>query len=513
MVKQIKKTGLLFCVILLASTTFAQRVNRDAFIRDSLDLYINQALTKWRIPGAAVFIIKDNYIILSRGYGIRELGLNDKVDENTLFMIGSNTKAFTATGLAMLEAENKLNLNDPVTKYLPWFRLDNKAATEQANLRDLLSHRLGYKTFQGDFTFFNSNYTRPQIIERLGQLKGAYPFRTKWGYCNAAFLTAGEVLSKAAGQPWEAFMKEKIFAPIGMTNTLALTTDLPKAINRTVAHTLVDERLTAIPYGQLDGMAPAMSISSSASDMGKWVRALLDNGKVGARQVIPLSALQATRQPQSIVGSSSHLNGEINYQLYGLGWFLQDYSGHRLVMHDGGVNGYVSSVTLSPQDNLGIVILTNTDENQFYEALRWEILDAYFKMPFRNYSDSYLANYKNNTIAKNLANKKLRDSTLFKRPPAMSINNYTGKYHNDLYGDATITRGEGNDLEMRFEHHPKMYVRMQPLGGNRFYAVFSDPIYGKTVFPFTLQNGRITSVRVKVADFVEQDPYEFKKVN
>jgi len=245
--------------------------------------------------------------------------------------------------------------------------------------------------------------------------------------------------------------------------------------------------------------------------MSKWVLALLNDGKVGARQMIPLAAIKATREAQDIVGSVHHLNGETNYELYGLGWFIQDYAGHHLVMHDGGVNGYLSSVTLVPSEHLGIIILTNTDQNDFFEALRWEIMDAYFKMQYRNYSDVYLERYKAEAAVEETADKKLKDSVALNPLPALPVATYTGKYSNDLYGTMTVTQGENNDLEMRFEHHTHMYAHLQPLGGNRFYVTFSDPTLGKAVFPFTVQNGSVKGVRVKVADFVERDPYEFKK--
>lgn len=503
----------LLCFVFLVNLTYAQGVDRTSFIKDSIDVYVNRAMTNWRIPGVAVCIIKDNRIVLMKGYGVKELGIPEKVDENTLFMIGSNTKAFTATALAMLQERKKLSLDDNVSKYLPWFKLENKEASSQVIIRDLLCHRLGFKTFQGDFTFYNSNLTREQVIGKLGQIKATYPFRTKWGYTNAAFLTAGEIIPKADGKSWEAFLKDNIFAPLGMINTLALTADMPKSFNRTVPHTLIDERLSAVPYAQLDNLAPAGSISSSVNDLGKWVMALLNDGKVGPRQIIPQAAIAATRQPQDYVGSIHHLSGETNYELYGLGWFLQDYAGHRIVMHDGGITGYVSSVTLVPQDHLGIVILTNTDANAFYDALRWEIMDAYFKLPYQDYSDKYLASFKANMAAEQKFIKKLRDSVMLNPQPAQPISAYIGRYHNELYGNMSISQGEGNVLEGRFEHHPKMFVKMQPVGGNRFFATFSDPIYGRTVIPFTTQGGRITGVRVKVADFVEQDPYEFKKMN
>jgi len=507
-----RKFLLLFVLAVGFTAAQAQTTDRSHFIKDSLELYINRALTNWRIPGAAVCIVKDNKVILMKGYGVKELGLNDKVDENTLFMIGSNTKAFTATALAMLQTQGKLSLDDKITKYIPTFRLDNRPAGEMTVIRDLLCHHIGFQTYQGDFTFYNTDLTRDQIIEKMALVKAAYPFRTKWGYTNSAFLAAGQVIPVVTGMPWEMYVKNYIFAPLGMGNTLALSKSMPTALNRTVPHTLVDGRLQAISYDQIDGLAPAGSMSSTVNDLSKWVLCLLNNGKVGARQVIPLAAIQATRDPQDIVKLVQHLDGSEDYQLYGLGWRLEDYHGHNLVMHNGSVAGYNSSVTLVPKEHLGIIVLTNTDENEFDESLKWDVLDAYFKLPYRDYNDNYLQSFKNNQAMAQIADKKLKDTVALLHPPALPLANYAGTYQNELYGTATIITGENNNLEMRFEHHPKMFANLQPLGGNRFYVVFSDPELGKAVFPFTVQNGTVTGVRVKVDDEVEMTPYDFKKV-
>ncbi len=497
----------------LVNLAGAQGLDRGDFIKDSLDTYMNRALTNWRIPGAAVCVVKDGKIVVMKTYGVKELGLPAKVDENTLFMIGSNTKAFTATAMAMLQDKKLISLDDKVTKYIPDFKLDNKLAGEQTTIRDLLCHRIGFQTFQGDFTFYNTNLSRREVIEKMGHVKAAYPFRAKWGYTNSAFLTAGEIIPRVTGKEWEVYLRENIFAPLGMTNTLALTADMPKSLNRTVPHTLVDGRLVAIPYCQIDALAPAGGICSSINDMSKWVLALLNDGRVGQRAVIPAPAIQATREAQDIVNTVSHLNGETNYQLYGLGWFIQDYSGHHIVMHDGGVNGYVSSVTLVPKEHLGIIILTNTDQNRLYEALRWDIMDSYFKLPYRNYGDNYLYSFKAQQVNELAIDKKMKDSVAMKLPAAQPLRAYTGKYVNDLYGNLTITiGGDLNELQLRFEHHPKMFATAQPLGGNRFYVTFSDPELGKAVFPFTYAGGRLTGVGVKVADFIEMTPYDFKKV-
>ena len=508
-----KKVLLFLTVCILYTTiTYAQGFDRSLFIKDSLDIYVNRALTNWRIPGMAICVVKDGNVVLMKGFGTKELGVPGGIDENTLFMIGGNTKAFTATAMTLLEASNRLSIDDKVTKYIPSFKLDNLAAGEQTIITDLLTHRLGFKTLQGDFSFYNTDLSRQHILEKMARMKAVYPFRTKWGYTNSAYMLAGEIIPKVTGRPWEEYVKDNILAPLGMMNTLTLTKDLPASLNRTVPHTLLDGRLTAIPYPQLDNMAAAMGMSSSINDMSKWMMALMNDGKVGQKQMIPAAAVTATFKPQDIVGSVTYPNGESGYKLYGLGWFLQDYAGRHLVMNDGAVNGYLSSVTLVPQEKLGIVILTNTDKNELYDALRWQILDAYFKQPYRNYSDIALGKYKTNEARQQLLNKELRDSTALNLAPALPIASYAGKYKNELYGDITVTRGELNNLEMRFEHHPKMYVMLQPLGGNRFYATFSDPAYGKGVFPFTYQNGRITGVRVKVDDEVERDNYDFKKV-
>jgi CubicO group peptidase (beta-lactamase class C family) len=178
------KNILTIAIILLLfkfSNSTAQSNAVPAFIKDSINNYINKSLTNWRVPGAAVCIVKDGRIVLMKGYGVKEIGTNDKVDENTLFMIGSNTKAFTATALAMLEQEKKLSLDDQVIKYIPEFKLENKTAGEQTNIYDLLSHRIGFETFQGDFTYWTSNLTRKQVIENMAQIKAVYPFRTEMG--------------------------------------------------------------------------------------------------------------------------------------------------------------------------------------------------------------------------------------------------------------------------------------------------------------------------------------------
>jgi len=502
--------NILLALLLMVSLKVFSQDSIPSFIKDSLDSYVNRALTDWEIPGVAVCIIKNGKVVIMKGYGVKDYDTKEKVDENTLFMVGSNTKAFTATALAMLDADKKLSLDDNVTKWIPEFKLDNKAAGEQAIIRDLLCHRIGFRTFQGDFTYWTSNLTRKEVIEKMSHIKATYPFRTTWGYTNAAFLAAGEIIPKATGMQWEDFIKSRIFDPLEMKNTLPLSKDFPNAANKCSPYTKAEGKLVKIPFCLIDNLAPAGSISSSVNDMSHWVMMQLDNGKYNGQQVVSISAIAQTRLPHSILGNGGVLYNEGHFTLYGLGWFLQEYCGRKLVEHTGGVNGFVTSVTLVPEDKLGIIVFTNTDQNLFYEALKWDIMDAYFGKPYRNYSNVYLGSYTTQSTAERKKDQALKDSAAMHLKTDLSITAYEGDYFNDVYGNMSVV-SENGELKMKFSHHPNMYAKLESLGGNRFYATFSDPEFNKAIFPFHVENGKVKSVTVKVADFVEYNPYEFTK--
>lgn len=481
-----------------------------SFITDSLDVYVNRALIQWQVPGVAVCVVKNGKVVVMKGYGVTELGSSHKVDENTLFMIGSNTKAFTATALAMLGDEKKLSLDDKVTKWLPQFRLQNKAAGEQAIIRDLLCHRLGMSGWQGNFMDYMSNLTRGQIIEKMGLIKAPYPFRTTYGYNNAAFVAAGQIIPDVTGRQWEDFIREKLFVPLGMSHTLALCREYPLANNKCEPHTLVQDKLEKISYYISDQMGPAATISSSVNDMSKWIIMQLSNGMYNGNQVVPAGAIAQTRLPHSIIGNGGTLFNRGHFSLYGLGWYLEEYESRKIVSHAGDVDGFLTGVTLLPEERLGILVFTNTDANSFFEALKWEIIDAYLKLPYRNYSSTFLKYY---TIAQNerlRKDKELKDSVAMHLPAALALGAYTGDYTNDRYGDMKVAL-EAGELRMNFSHHPDMYAKLESLGGNRFYAVFSNPELRSAVFPFTVVDKKVKSVTVKVEALYDPDLYEFVK--
>jgi len=425
-------------------------------------------------------------------------------------MIGSNTKAFTATALGMLANDKKLSLDDKVQKWLPGFRLENPLASNEVIIRDLLCHRLGLETCQGDFTYWTSDVTRGEVIERLGVIKAPYSFRTKWGYTNAAFVAAGEIIPKVTGRPWEEFVKESLFVPLKMERTHALASEIGAAPNAASAHTTVNGATALIPYCAIDNLAPAGSISSSVSDMSHWVIAQLDSGKYEGKRVIPYSVIQTTRVPHSILGSRAgtrFTNG--HFSLYGLGWDLSEYGGKLLVGHTGGVNGFVTSVALMPEEKLGIIVFTNTDQNSFFQAVKFEILDAYLNLPYRNYDSVSYDSYRRSTEERSSWLKAKRDSIALHLPQSLPLQGFTGSYHNEVYGDMSVAL-EHDSLIMHFSHHT-MTGHLEGLGGNRFLCTYSDPEMGIKEIPFTVEGGKVRSVTVRVDDFVEFTPYEFVK--
>jgi CubicO group peptidase (beta-lactamase class C family) len=487
---------------------------QPTFVRDSLDAYIVREMQKWRVPGLAVAIVKDGQIVKLRGYGIKHTGVYgekaDSVNEHTLFMIGSCSKAFTATALSSLEADSVLSLGDKVTKWLPDFCLYETSATQQAIITDLLCHRSGLKTFQGDFTYWSSNLSRKEIIQKFGLNKPVSPFRTRYGYCNAGFLTAGEILPKATGKEWEVIMRERFFAPLGMTRTVALAAEFGGTSNHANGHTIYNEVLLQLPVPMIDNLAPAGSIGSSVHDLVKWVTMQLDTGKVQGVQTFKKQAIMRTWRAETIVSPMRNRLLPTNFGLYGLGWFLSDYAGRQLIEHDGGVDGFTTTVSFMPEEKLAIIVLTNTDANSLYAALKWRILDAYLKQPVKDYSSILLKAGEENNADDRKRLAEARAKVAAKAAPALALPQYTGKYEHPVYGEIDVQVSNGG-LRVVLSHHPNAAGALEAIGGNEFLCTFANPTFGVHPARFDAPSGKVSALTLKVNDFIEYDAYTFTK--
>jgi len=497
-------------LLLLPQLLKSQNTATPAFITDSIDNYINKTISMWQIPGLAIGIVKDGNIILEKGYGVSKLGEDNMVDKNTLFMIGSNTKAFTATALAMLEDDKKCSLNDKVVKWLPQFKMHDTWVTKNANLTDILCHRLGFETFQGDFMYFDSDLSDSAMFEKIGSIKPMYDFRTKWGYCNAGFFVAGKAIEAIAGKEWGAFLQERIFNPLQMNRTFTKVNDMRIVPNASTGHSFVNNTLKPIPYGGLDLLGPAASIGSCVADMDKWTMALLDSGKFENNVIIPQKTIERTRKPESIIGNGRHAYNKNIFKLYGLGWQLSDYEGIKMVSHTGGVHGYVTSVTLVPKYNLGIVILTNTDQNWAYEALKWVIVDAFMDLPYHDYCGNWHNYFQKKITKDSLQIQQWHDSASMSIKTTLALNKYAGNYTSNVYGKIEL-KAEKGYLLMTLEHHPELTGKLEHIGNNRFLCTYSNSAYGTKVLPFIIDGKKVKSFTLSVADNLEFTTYEFVK--
>lgn len=503
-----KLIGFFLIIFFCYSSVYSQ----NDFVQNKLDDYILKAMQNENIPGVSLTIVKDGKVIVSKGYGYREKEKINKVDANTLFMIGSNTKAFTAAAICLLNYEKSLSLEDKVIKWMPEFKMYDDCTTKDIMIRDLLCHRLGLQTFQGDFVNWDSDLSRADIIHNLRNLIPVYPFRARYGYCNAGFLTAGEIIPIVTGKSWEDFIKDKILDPLQMNRTFVTVSGIINDKNSALPYTESLDTLVKIPYPNIDNLGPAGNISSCSKDMANWLLMQLDSGKFNGTQIIPFDALKQMRLSNMVTGNGlGQFFPSSHFRNYGLGWFLADYDGKLIIWHTGGVDGFVSSVCFLPEENLGIVVLTNNDHNSLFEALRYQIIDSYLGLPYRDYEEQAYQSgldHQKNEIEFYNKNKKLVEQN---SASDLNLKMFTGTYTNNAYGKIDIKLNDKGKLDIYFSHHPFLIGHLEDIGGYSFFCSYNNAEYGFKVIPFTVKDGKVISAKISVNDFIDFMKYEFIK--
>ena len=499
----------LFIFLLLISSVagFAQV---PSFVTDSLDSYINRGMKDWDVPGLSIVIVKDGKVVIMKGYGVRNTQTQQPVDEHTLFMIASNTKLFTATALSLLETRSKLSLNDKITNYYPAYRIYDSTTTKLLTIRDLLTHRIGTKTFQGDFTFWNTKLSREEIMNKMRLLKPSQIFRQDYGYCNSCYMTAGQVIPKVTGRQWEDFIRDTIIQPLQMNSTLVLSTGVAQQPNVATPYTTsYTNTLQQVPFDNWNNLAPAASIISNVSDLSHWLMMQLDSGWYNGKQVLPWAALQKTRDVNIITGSRKSSIYPIHFRGYGLGLFVADYNGRQVYWHTGGAGGMVSNVCFIPEEKLGIAILTNNDNQSFFELLRYQIMDAYLGMPYVNRSQQQLTGFKKG-MQEQVDEIESWKARVKGNKPDLPLTAYAGVYTNQLYGPVTISQ-IGNSLKINFSAKPDLSATLNYMDNGEWLMQYNNIEYGIFAIKFDISGNKVKSITTKQNEFVEYDPYTFVK--
>ncbi|HVC16514.1 MAG TPA: serine hydrolase domain-containing protein, partial [Rhodanobacter sp.] len=352
--------------------------------------YVDSARKTFDVPGIAVAIVKDGKVVMAQGFGVREIGKPGRVDEHTLFAIASNTKAFTAASLQMLAEQGKLKMDDRVIDHLPWFRMSDPYVTHEMRIRDLLAHHSGLGLGAGDLLYWPpTSYTTRDVVERLRFVPLKNGFRSGYAYDNILFAVATLVIEKASGQTYADFVREHIFQPVGMNESVIDKTYLKPGMDVAMGHARLDfKNLRPVPPMAWLNDPGAGGIYASVHDLAKWMNVQLAGGALPAgadgkprrlfsedsrRQMwTMLTPIAIHPMPLPALASlAPHFYG------YGEGWFLSDYRGQRLVWHTGGWPGMVSRLTLVPGLHLGVVVLTNQESSAAFNAITWRVLDAY----------------------------------------------------------------------------------------------------------------------------------------
>ena len=444
---------LLLLLLVLAPSLAAQTL--EGRLKE-IDEYAAKAGQEWKVPGFSVAVVKDDKVVFVKGYGVRELGKPAPVDKDTLFAVASNTKAFTSAALATLVDEGKLRWDDPVTKHLPWFQLSDPYVTREMTVRDLLSHRSGLVTFGGDLLWYETTYSREEIIRRVRFLKPVHGFRSRYGYQNIMFLAAGELVPAVTGKSWDDYVREKFFAPLGMTRTVTTYKQLMSSQNVATPHNETEGRVKVVHYSNVDSAGGAAVINSTAAEMAEWVRLQLGRGTYQGKKVFSADRSREMWTPHTVVSgvseSAEKFNPTVHFNLYGLGWGLSDYRGRKVVTHSGGLDGMTSRVALLPEENLGVVVLTNS-ETPLQAFLYYKVFDVFTGTPPRDWSADYLARVKAAREREAAEAKKVEEARVPNTKPSLPLGAYAGTYGGQMYGDARVTE-EGGRLVVRLVPSP-----------------------------------------------------------
>jgi len=444
-----------------------------------IDPLVQNVQKEFQVPGIALAIVKDGKVVLAKGYGVRKLGETAKVDDQTLFGIASNTKAFTATALGLLVEEGKLEWDAPVVKYLPWFQLSNPYVTREITIRDLLVHRSGLGLGAGDLLWWPaSTYDRKEISRRLKFIPLVTSFRSAYAYDNVLYLIAGEVIESISGLSWEDFIATRILAKIGMTDSKVRHSDASGGGNIAATHAVIDGTVRPIEPFTSDNTNPAGGINASARDMAKWMIVQLDSGRVagGPRLFSPRTTVQlwsvvtpvpSGPPPPELSGLRTNFNG------YALGFGIRDYHGYKLVQHTGGLPGYVSKVAMIPELKLGVAVLTNQESGEAFESIVYHLLDQYTGGQKTDWLAAYKKLHERQSAMMAAMEKQVSAKHDTTSHPSLPLASYAGAYSDPWYGDITITLESGK-LSIRFDHTPSLTGELQHYQYDTFVARWKD---------------------------------------
>jgi CubicO group peptidase (beta-lactamase class C family) len=448
-------------------------------------------MKEFNIPGIAVAVVKDDKVIHMKGYGLRSIATGQRTDENTLFAIASNTKAFTAAALGIIIDEGNLSWDTKVTEIIPEFRLYNSYVTEDFNIRDLLTHRSGMREGAGDLMGWpdSADFTTEEIIHNLRYLKQTSPFRTKYDYDNLLYIVAGEVVARVSGQSWEEFVESRIMKPLRMNGSAASFKRIPDRTNIIDAHVPVDGKLQVVPKQEAKKHNSVGGIYSNVNDMARWVIMQLNGGEYidvsgTSGKIFSERTHREMWTPHTVKPVSRGGPYRTNFAFYGLGWNLNDINGHLQVYHTGGHLGIVTQVTMLPELKLGIIVFTNQEEGAALTAITNSIIDGYLG----DGAYDWVGVLKERMVQRQAEAREITDriwaaveARRNESSDEIDFRPFKGTYNDLWFGDVAI-REENGHLRLSSVKSPRMRGEMFHYTANTFIVKWDERSFNADAF-------------------------------
>ncbi len=418
---------------------------------EDFDAYIEEAMVSWHCPGVAVAVIKGDEILHQKAYGFLDVEQRLPMTVDTRFALASVTKSFTAMSVALLVDEGKLEWDKPVKEYMPEFILDDPYVTQHVTVRDMLSHRTGMP--RHDFAAWRLEATRADFIKRMRYFKFSATFREKFQYNNLMYCAAAYLVEKVAGQRWEDFVQERIFAPLGMeASNFSPEFPQPGLMNAKGYRVDRDEEggatgLIQTPFGKHTEVSPgaAGALFSTLADLTNWLKVHVEAGRFGDKQVVSPHNLKQMHLPHMVVpggGIHESLHGT-TISTYGMGWFAEPYRGHTLIHHGGNVEGHSLKIGFIPEEKIGVVALTNVAWAPLRDVLLYEGIDRALDLPGRDWNRRYHQMFDPFIVAQEKGKQTAAAERLEEAPATHPMEAYAGIFEADGYPDFEVKHENG----------------------------------------------------------------------
>ncbi|HNT34683.1 MAG TPA: serine hydrolase [bacterium] len=495
--------------------------------------FVNETIKRWQVPGVAIGVVSDNETVLAEGFGIRGLKCKSPVSAETLFAIASCTKAFTSLAVAIAVEEGKISWDTPVREYLPEFRLSDPCASERITPKDLLTHASGLP--RHDDVWWKCNDTREEYVHKLRFLEPSKDLRSKYQYQNLMYMVAGYLVGKVYGTTWEAFLQSRLLDPLKMTATNFSIADSRKSDDYAFPHVTIKNKTRSTDfYDILEGVGPAGSMNSNVTDMLKWLSFHLNKGLIDGQQIVPEACVLKTHTPQIVCEPSGFK--AMPYLTYAMGWHATQYRGFRLLFHGGNVGGFSCNTAFLPDENVGIVVLTNLSSSSVGKIVTYHLCDllllgnqtsnktvssksthrkgariadtsagtGLLEMKPLPWNDLYQEQVDKERAEAKKKQQQQRRNRVKGTKPSHSLAEFVGNYRNQAYGSMRVTLQKGS---LYCEYQEKVLPLV-----HYHYDVFErvDASYGsRTLVAFhTRTNGHIGNLSIRLEPEVSEIIFE-----